>query len=74
MSKSYQNGDNVEWDWGDGTAEGKIVAVYTSDISKTIKGTEVTRNASDDCPAYHIEQSDGDFVLKSHSEIRKTSS
>ncbi|MEO0390176.1 MAG: DUF2945 domain-containing protein, partial [Pseudomonadota bacterium] len=62
-------GDPVTWPWGDGTARGTIKQIYTSNVTKSIKGTEVTRNASDDDPAYLIEQSDGDRVLKSGSEI-----
>jgi hypothetical protein len=45
--------------------------VFTEHVSRTIKGSEVTRNASDDNPAYLIEQDDDDRVLKSHSELRK---
>ncbi|MFN3225054.1 MAG: DUF2945 domain-containing protein [Hyphomicrobiales bacterium] len=69
MAKSYSKGTRVEWNWGQGTGTGKIVEIYTSDVTKTIKGTEVTRNASSDEPAYLIEQEDGDQVLKSHSEL-----
>lgn len=69
----YNKGDKVEWDWGDGTATGKIDTVHTSDVNKTIKGNNVSREASQDCPAYTIEQDDGDKVVKSHSEVRKAS-
>ena len=69
----YSEGMKVEWDWGDGTASGEIVEVYTRKQTLTIKGNEVTRDADDDCPAYKIEQSSGDVVLKSHSEVRKAS-
>lgn len=69
----YSEGTHVEWDWGSGTASGKVVQVYTQKRTLKIKGEEVTRDASDDCPAYRIEQSDGDEVLKSHSEVRKAS-
>lgn len=68
---ALSTGDQVEWDWGDGTATGSITQIYHDDVTKTIKGTEVTRNASEDDPAYLIEQDDGDQVLKSGSEIRK---
>ncbi|WP_113910947.1 DUF2945 domain-containing protein [Roseovarius dicentrarchi] len=70
---SYSEGTKVEWDWGDGTGTGKVTKVYTRKITLTIKGTDVTRDASDDCPAYRIEQQDGDEVLKSYSELRKSS-
>ena len=69
----YSKGTQVEWDWGSGTAKGKVETVHTQKVTRTIKGSEVTRNASDDEPAYTIEQEDGDRVLKSHSEVRKAS-
>ena len=67
----YSKGTKVEWDWGNGTATGKIAHVYTQKTTMTIKGSEITRDASEDEPAYRIEQEDGDEVLKSHTEIRK---
>ena len=73
MSSNYSKGDRVEWDWGSGTAEGSVTEVFTSDVTRTIDGTEVKRNASDDDPAYVIEQDDGDEVLKSGSELRASS-
>ena len=62
-------GDKVEWSWGDGTGTGTVKQIYKEKVSKTIKGSEITRNASDDEPAYLIEQEDGDRVLKSITEI-----
>lgn len=73
MSKDFKANTQVKWTWGQGEATGKIIKKYTESITKTIKGTEVTRNATKDDPAYLIEQSDGDQVLKSHSEIEKAS-
>ena len=67
---SYSEGDKVEWDWGSGTACGEIIKVYTRKQTLTIKGTEVTRDASDDCPACRIKTA-GSEALKSHSEVRK---
>lgn len=52
----YEAGTRVEWNWGNGTGEGKIVKVYTQKITRTIKGSDVTRKANDDEPAYFIEQ------------------
>ena len=69
----YSEGTKVEWDWGNGTGTGKVQKIYTQKITRTIKGSEVTRDASDDEPAYLIEQDDGDEVLKSDSELRKAS-
>ncbi|WP_324752829.1 DUF2945 domain-containing protein [Roseovarius sp. Pro17] len=70
---SYSEGTKVEWNWGNGTGTGEIAKVYTQKITLKIKGTEVTRDASADEPAYRIQQQDGDEVLKSHSELRKAS-
>ncbi|SHG78940.1 DUF2945 domain-containing protein [Marivita hallyeonensis] len=67
---SFSQGDKVKWDWGDGTATGKVTKVYTQDVTREIKGTEVSRNASEDEPALLIEQDDGDEVLKSCTEVR----
>lgn len=63
-------GDHVRWDWGNGTASGIIKQVYEKKVSRTIKGSEVVRNADPDNPAYLIEQEDGDQVLKSDSELK----
>ncbi len=70
---AYNEGTNVEWDWGNGTGSGKVVKKYTQKITLKIKGSEVTRDANDDEPAYRIEQENGDEVLKSESELRKAS-
>jgi hypothetical protein len=73
MSKEYTHGTNVEWDWGNGTAQGKVDEKFTEKVTRTIEGNEVTRKASDDEPAYLIKQDDGGRVLKSSTELRKAS-
>lgn len=65
----YDDGQKVSWNWGDGTGTGVVQKKYTSKVTRTISGTEVTRNASEDEPAYLIEQEDGDGVLKSGDEL-----
>jgi hypothetical protein len=67
----YSKGDTVEWNWGSGTAIGKVQEAFTSRVTRTLQGNEVTRDADDDNPAYLIEQDDGDRVLKSESELSK---
>ena len=62
-------GDDVQWPWGNGTETGTVVEVFTKDVTRTIKGNEVKRTASEEKPAVLIEQKDGDKVLKSVSEI-----
>lgn len=67
----FKKGDAVTWSWGSGTAGGKVVERFTKKVTRKIKGHEVTRNASEDEPAFLIEQADGDQVLKSGSELTK---
>ena len=69
MSNEIEVGDQVEWQWGDGTGTGEVVERFADDVTRTLQGTEVTRNASDDEPAFLIEQDDGDQVLKSVTEL-----
>ncbi len=61
----------VKWKWGKGWAEGEIVERYTTKTTVKIKGNEITRNATEDEPAYKIKQEDGSEALKSHSEVQK---
>jgi len=68
---SFETGTQVKWKWSNSEATGKIQEKFKNDVTKTIKGTSVTRNASASSPAYLIEQEDGDKVLKSHSEVEK---
>ncbi|MBA4785910.1 MAG: DUF2945 domain-containing protein [Rhizobiales bacterium] len=65
-------GDEVEWKWGSGKAEGTAKERFTSDVERTIKGTKVKRKADAQEPAFLVEQEDGDRVLKSQSELKKT--
>ncbi|TKB02274.1 DUF2945 domain-containing protein [Alteromonas portus] len=71
--KHYAVNTEVEWEWGNGSATGNIREKFTSNVERTIKGSSVKREASDSDPAYLIEQDDGSKVLKSHSEITKSS-
>ena len=73
MARTFSKGDKVEWSWGNGTATGTVAEVFTSEVTRTIKGNEVTRKASEDEPAYMVEQEDGDRALKSGSELSKSS-
>lgn len=64
-------GDKVEWQWGNGTGTGRVTERYTEDVTRSVKGTHVTRAAKTECPAYLIEQEDGAEVLKSASELSR---
>ncbi len=67
----FNVGDNVKWNWGSGEGTGKITERFTEKVTRKISGSEVTRNATDDEPAFMIEQEDGDRVLKSGSELEQ---
>ena len=66
-----REGSKVKWDWGNGSAEGKVKETYTKEVTKTIKGNEVTRKGEEGNKALLIEQEDGDEVLKLESEVEK---
>lgn len=69
MSGHFRKGAKVKWKWGAHDAHGVIAERFTKTVTRTIKGTEVTRDASQDEPAYLVEQDDGDRALKSASEL-----
>jgi hypothetical protein len=68
---SIRTGTEVTWKWGSSTASGKVTEVHHSKVTRTTKGSEITRNGSDDDPAYVIEQADGTTVLKLRSEVEQ---
>ena len=66
---AIREGSTVRWQWSGSAAEGKVVEIHRSKVTRTLSGSEITRNASDDDPAYLIEQEDGARVLKLKSEV-----
>ncbi|MCK8480154.1 DUF2945 domain-containing protein [Psychroserpens algicola] len=66
-----RKGTQVKWTWGNGTAKGKVEEVYTKKVTKTIKGNDVTRRGEENNKALYIQQDDGDYVLKSESEVER---
>jgi hypothetical protein len=66
---SIRTGSEVSWSWGHGTGTGRVVEIHHDKVTRTLAGSEITRNGSDDDPAYLIEQEDGGRVLKLRSEV-----
>jgi hypothetical protein len=66
---AIRKGSKVTWKWGSSTACGTVVEVHHDSVTRPTKGAEITRNGSDDDPAYVIEQEDGTTVLKLSSEV-----
>ena len=67
----FRKGQSVEWAWGKGHAVGKIAESFTESITRTIKGSKITRHGTQANPAYLILQEKGNEVLKLHSELHK---
>jgi len=66
-----KEGTTVQWKWGKGTATGKVEETYTEKVTKTINGSEITRNGESGNKALYIKQEDGSRVLKLESEVSK---
>ena len=66
---TIRTGTTVSWSWGTGSAEGTVVELHHEKVTRTLNGSEITRNGSDDDAALVIEQEDGGRVLKLASEV-----
>jgi len=68
-----KEGDSVKWSWGKGYGHGIIQSMFTEKTTRTIDGSEVTRNGTQDDPACYVKVDDGNNVLKLKSELEKDS-
>lgn len=66
-----QKGSTVQWKWGNGEAQGKVKETYSEKVTKTLDGSEITRDGEAGNKALLIEQEDGSQVLKLESEVEK---
>jgi hypothetical protein len=71
MNAIASQGAKVTWKWWNGISEGKIKKIYTSKVTISIKGNQVTRFGSPENPVYLIEEENGIEVLKLSSEIEQ---
>jgi len=69
-SNSFQTGQYVKWEWGNGYGHGQIKDRFEKEVTRKLQGSEITRDGDEDNPAYLIEQDDGDEVLKRGSELQ----
>ena len=65
----FRKDQYVAWSWGNGTAKGQVKERFERDVERTLKGSTVKKNGTEDNPAYLIKQEDGDEVLKLGSEL-----
>lgn len=68
---AIRTGTEVTWSWGNGSASGKVTEIHHDKVSRTTKGEKITRDGTQDDPAYVIEQEDGTVVLKLQSEVER---
>ncbi len=66
-----REGSTVKWNWGNGEAQGEVVETFDHKVTRTIDGSEITRNGEPGNKALLIEQSGGSRVLKSESEVER---
>lgn len=66
---SFRTDQYVEWNWGNGTGRGQVKERFEREVTRTLQGTEVTKDGDAENPAYLIKQEDGDEVLKRGSEL-----
>ena len=67
-----RTGSEVSWKWGSSTASGKVTEVHKEKVTRQSKGEKISRDGTDDNPAYVIEQEDGTTVLKLKSELQES--
>ena len=68
-SNSFRTDQYVQWNWGNGKGKGQIEERFEREVTRTLDGSEITKDGSEDNPAYLIKQEDGDKVLKLGSEL-----
>ncbi len=68
---AIHQGSRVSWSWGGGKGSGKVTEIHRERVSRTIKGEEITRNGTEDNPAYLIDSDGGAQVLKLRSELEE---
>lgn len=66
---SFRTDQYVEWNWGNGKGKGQVEERFEREVTRTLQGTEVTKDGDAENPAYLIKQEDGDEVLKRGSEL-----
>lgn len=66
-----RKGTKVKWKWGNAYATGEVKETYTEKVTKTINGSEITRDGDKDNKALFIEQKDGSKVLKLENEVER---
>jgi hypothetical protein len=69
-TKAFKVGAKIKWNWMGREVTGKVREIYFKTVKKTFRGHLFRRNGSSAMPAYLVESSSGNKVLKLHSEIK----
>jgi hypothetical protein len=69
-SDSFQTGQYVKWNWGNGEGHGQIEERFEREVTRTLQGSEITKKGDSENPAYLVKQEDGNRVLKRGSELK----
>lgn len=70
MSSKFKKSSKVQWNWAGSVIEGKVEDVFTTSITKTIKGKKITRHGTPEKPAYLVKSSAGNLALKLETELK----
>ncbi|WDQ15354.1 DUF2945 domain-containing protein [Rhodopirellula sp. P2] len=65
----YNEGSSVKWKWGNGYGHGTVQSSFTQKVTRKIDGSEITRDGSEENPAYYVAVDDANNVLKLESEL-----
>lgn len=68
-SRKHAEGEHVRWKWGAGHAEGTVAERFERRVQRTIEGSTIVKNGSEQNPAYLVVQENGGKALKLHSEL-----
>lgn len=66
-----RKGSEVTWKWGTGWARGEVEETWDHEVTRSIKGAEITRKGEQGNKALLIRQDDGSQVLKLEQEVKK---
>lgn len=72
VEKQYAVGSVVSWQTGDSVRSGTIEAVHKTAVDKDADPSGDALDASVDDPAYQIVATNGDTVIKRHTQLLKT--
>jgi hypothetical protein len=54
MVSQVRVGTKVKWKWGSGWGNGKVTERFTEKVTRTIKGSEVTRSVQHTCVTHAL--------------------